>query len=742
MATVPTYDTAQVGPAGLPNAALQGISPRALIQGELSGHEQEAAGESVISAATSNIGAAGQANMLANQSRVDTAINNVLQTGQELTYGTQNAPNSGYLAQQGADALKLNDQGQGLAQSYGAKLNDAISSEASNLGNDAQRQVFAREAAKLSTQFNGLIDSHVLKQHQADMLSSWKGTYMQAENAAKTNWLDPKALSDDPADQQNSPLLYQIQRAESAVINSGMAQGHAAVQNNADAFNAVSNIHAQVVQSALQNNRPDRAQQYFDRFRSQMTSKDIADSGVQISKEQNAQTATATVQATAAKFAPAFSPTNSDRMLQITSQSESGGNPNAVGPNVPGQGTAKGSMQVMDATAANPGHGIKPEDPNIPGDRDRVGQDVLGALMQKYGDPAKAWAAYNAGEGNVDKALNIAGPGGNWLAALGDPVNKLQSPANAKQTLDYVNKNVAQLQNGGGAAPLSSQADWDNDVRARLGPNAQPQVLKLALDESKRQYGEMINQRKVNGENAVNAAYTYLAQNKGDYPSLPAAMLAAVVQNAPDKIPSIQKYAQDVANPPKADNMAAYHTAISHPDELAKMSDATFQSFAIGNFSEATQKQVSKLRQDAIAGTNDTSAGGLNSKALTSELNNRLTSLGIDTKPKDEEGKQRIGTIQKFITDGVFDQQQQMGRKMTAQESSQYIDQQFLKSSQFRNTFLGISGGLQTTPYMSMKAGDIPGDQLDQVKTSLAKQGNPNPSNDQILRTYWAWKTK
>jgi hypothetical protein len=37
-----------------------------------------------------------------------------------------------------------------------------------------------------------------------------------------------------------------------------------------------------------------------------------------------------------------------------------------------------------------------------------------------------------------------------------------------------------------------------------------------------------------------------------------------------------------------------------------------------------------------------------------------------------------------------------------------------------------------------MTTGDIPGDQLDQVKAALAKQGNGDPSNDQIMRTYWA----
>lgn len=114
-----------------------------------------------------------------------------------------------------------------------------------------------------------------------------------------------------------------------------------------------------------------------------------------------------------------------DNIVNITIQSESGGNPNAVSPK-----GARGLMQVMPATARDPGFGIRPSN-GTPADDVRVGREYLSAMQRKYGgDMAKVWAAYNAGPGAVDAAI---ASGGNWLAKL---------PA---ETRSYVRKNMAKL---------------------------------------------------------------------------------------------------------------------------------------------------------------------------------------------------------------------------------------------------------------------------------------------------------
>ena len=90
-----------------------------------------------------------------------------------------------------------------------------------------------------------------------------------------------------------------------------------------------------------------------------------------------------------------------------------------------------GEWQVMPATARDPGFGIRPWD-GSPDDLARVGSDYQQAMHKRYGgDPAKMWAAYNAGPGRLDRAL--AKGGDNWLQYL---------PA---ETQDYVQKNMNKL---------------------------------------------------------------------------------------------------------------------------------------------------------------------------------------------------------------------------------------------------------------------------------------------------------
>ena len=88
-------------------------------------------------------------------------------------------------------------------------------------------------------------------------------------------------------------------------------------------------------------------------------------------------------------------------------------------------------MQVMPGTARDPGFGIRPS-AGTPQDDIRVGEQYLQAMQQRYGnDPAKMWAAYNAGPGALDKALQRGG--NDWLRFM------------PRETQDYVRKNVRAL---------------------------------------------------------------------------------------------------------------------------------------------------------------------------------------------------------------------------------------------------------------------------------------------------------
>jgi len=72
---------------------------------------------------------------------------------------------------------------------------------------------------------------------------------------------------------------------------------------------------------------------------------------------------------------------------------------------------AQGEMQVMPATARDPGFGIKPAQSNDPNELRRVGDEYASVLLRRYRDPKLAMIAYNMGPGATDK----------WLASGADP---------------------------------------------------------------------------------------------------------------------------------------------------------------------------------------------------------------------------------------------------------------------------------------------------------------------------------
>lgn len=121
------------------------------------------------------------------------------------------------------------------------------------------------------------------------------------------------------------------------------------------------------------------------------------------------------------------------RMVAITAFTESRNRDrDASGRIVTSAKGAQGRMQVMPGTNRDPGFGVRPAQDNSDEERARVGRDYLSAMMRRYGnDPAKAWAAYNAGPGAVDKL--VADHGRDWLQHA------------VKETRDYVATNVAAL---------------------------------------------------------------------------------------------------------------------------------------------------------------------------------------------------------------------------------------------------------------------------------------------------------
>lgn len=127
---------------------------------------------------------------------------------------------------------------------------------------------------------------------------------------------------------------------------------------------------------------------------------------------------------------------DANRLNAITARSESGNRDYyANGRPVVSPVGARFAMQVMPETARDPGFGLRPANPNNPADMNRLGREYRAVMEQRYGgDPAKMWAAYNAGPGRVDAA--VARHGAGWLNAM---------PA---ETRGYVARNMRMLRGG------------------------------------------------------------------------------------------------------------------------------------------------------------------------------------------------------------------------------------------------------------------------------------------------------
>lgn len=134
------------------------------------------------------------------------------------------------------------------------------------------------------------------------------------------------------------------------------------------------------------------------------------------------------------------------KQQQSVHQIESGGASDTAAVVNPASG-ARGSMQVMDDTAKDPGFGVKPSNGTRQDDA-RMGRDYYAALSQKYdNDPLKTAVAYNWGPGNADKWI----AGGAKMSDL--PSETLKYLAQHGQNLGLANAAPAAQK----AAPLPPQ---------------------------------------------------------------------------------------------------------------------------------------------------------------------------------------------------------------------------------------------------------------------------------------------
>ncbi len=163
---------------------------------------------------------------------------------------------------------------------------------------------------------------------------------------------------------------------------------------------------------------------------------------------------------------------------------------------------ARGRMQVLDSTNADPGYGVAPARDGSMEERARVGRDYFDALVREFGgDRAAAAAAYNAGPGRVRGLMSKHGA--NWLRyAPAETQNYVRQfngltsggtqlprgPASVPAQLpsDEAGRqsSAAPVQHGPLSGELNVNLSMNSDLRRILNPPA-PLVTKVASNWSR-----------------------------------------------------------------------------------------------------------------------------------------------------------------------------------------------------------------------------------------------------------------
>jgi len=731
MAGMQVYSNFQASPTGAPGQPFQASG--APSGAELAARQMQDAGAAVQKAGDVGSRIALSMQEQVNQVRVNDALNKARQAAQDLAYH----PETGYLNLKG-DAALTRPGGQALPDEFGDKLKTQISAIAGGLSNAEQQRVFSAAANDLGTQFRGQVETHMLGEFRAHADSVQNGTIDLAANDAKLNWSNPDKIFGTSVNGQRQPGT--IDAIKAAVVEKGRISGWSASQTGYAMEVAVSHTHAGVVEAALANNNAAYALSYLDRARKagEMTADDILKLQGRVNENVWLGQAQGAVQAATAAVRPLIAPTPTDRLLAITLGAESGGRDTTpdgkplLGPvNYTGERAMFG-MQVMPATAKNPGHGIAPVAAQTAAEFNRVGAELMHALVQKYGDPGKAWAAYNWGEGNLDKALKqVDAERGQLRGAMPDDYWMGKLPP---ETQKYVTKNVAALARGAGVAPAPTELDFLNTALAQLPPGAPAQVIQKTREQAIQQFGVISKTLKEQGQNSLAQAQRWLAENDGNIGAMPAPLRDAVIQNAPGDMHNLASYAKSISKGDTTTDLVLYNRLAAHPDEMAGMTDPQFEMLK-AHLAPADFKHFANERSNYLNGKTDESAGAINTTALKASLNPRLAALGINAapNPKDIAAQQRVGGIRLFVRDSLFAAQQQAGKKFTADEVEQHIDGLFMRSVEFKNS---LWGSTSTENLMGMQPKDLPAGAYEGIKKALVDSGRKAPTDNDIMNLY------
>jgi soluble lytic murein transglycosylase len=705
MPQVPTYDNLTTNLQAANPGSFSAPAPT-----NFAAQQAQQVGAAAMQAGDTALGIATDIQEQANQLRVDDAVNKAREHALQLTFG-----DNGYSKLTGEAALNR-PSGKPLADEYADQLKDQMGQISAGLGNNAQREAFARQAQNIQGGFYSSVMSHTAEQFRNYGISVRQGTIDNRTNEIGLNYRNPAAV------EQN------VKSIQAAVYDLGRIQGWSGEETQAKMQQATSQAHKLAISSALQDNNLGYATAYVNHFGDQMDAQDLLQVRGYLTREQDSQIALKVSTDVMQKYTPQLQNSDFDRAFNILVGAESGGKQmDANGQPLTSPKGAIGAAQVMPTTAPEAAElaGL-PWDENLYKTNADYNKALGAAYFKKQvqafgGDLAKAYAAYNAGPQAVKDAITASQKDGtDWLSKV---------PA---ETQNYVTNNLNAYANGAGKYQMPTLLEMQNDVRERMGPLASPTRLKAALDETERQYSAMkadITQRQAQTKTD---ALQQIMQNGGNFNALPISVRGAL---APEDAASAMDFAKKISTGQDVTtDLYLYNQLTNNPKMLTGMSDAQFYATRTA-LSTADFKHFSDLRAKASgSGIGSSGPGDLDTSAIKNILDNRLDMSGIVSNPpsNDREGQQQIGGIRQFVDQYLLTAQKEAGHKFKQDEIQSQIDQLFARNI----TLQGMFNKGDKKSIMQITTGDIPDEDLTQIKGALSRRGFTNPTDAQILNLY------
>lgn len=681
MPRVPSYDNFQVAPSSKPTPQLNATDAP-----DVAGRQFRAMGQGL-----QTMGVVGGQIVLDKQReadilRVDDALNRVKETALRLQHDKTN----GFLAQRGIQALER-ASGKALADEYGEALDKDIGDAADSLGTERQRLAFRQRANDLLTGFKGQALAHESGQFREYALSVREGTIATRTREIGLNYNNPGAIDDA------------VLGIQASVADQARLLGKSAEWAQAQSQRLVSNAHKVALSAALENGTLEYAEGYIRKYKGQIDADDLLRVQALITKERDQKVALDVATEVVQKVvAPRAMPTEKDRAFNILLGAESNWKQfDASGKPTTSPKGAIGIAQVMPGTGPEAAKlaGLPWDENRYKNDAEynkAIGRAYFEKQLKDFGgNLAFAYAAYNAGPGALGRALKEVEKEVKTGAFRGGPPSEdYWLSKMPKETRDYVTKNMKAYTEGGGKPERPTLMEAQNAVRERLG-TSNPMRLKLALDETKRQFDAVNDGIKQREEEGMGKAYEALIANGGDFAGLPLSVRSRVPAGKTDDLLGFANRIRKGQEPET--DWGLYYTLRTDPVLLAgtnlmsfrdRLSDGDFKALAGAQeqWKKDPERHMTRLR------------------TLKEVINQFL--LDANEQPTPEKGdlkaRAKIGKVMERIETQIRDFERTKGAEATVDEQRKIAAQMF--NSVEVKTWLGLSS--EARPLALVKEGD------------------------------------